>query len=136
MREHLYKGKRIDNGEWVEGNLFIPDEGYNAPTQICIGTDRVRITYNVDPETVCEYAGLTDKNGKRIFEGRIVMAKVGLRTYMGIVKYDEKCAMFIVETFSRYKYKTEHTDKLCFSCEYITEVIGNKWDNPELLQEA
>ena len=92
MREHLYKGKRIDNGEWVEGNLFIPDEGYNAPTQICIGTDRVRITYNVDPETVCEYAGLTDKNGKRIFEGRIVMAKVGLRTYMGIVKYDEKCA--------------------------------------------
>lgn len=131
MREHLYQGKRLDNGEWVEGyyspvNLplagnmghFINEGGFRA--------------IEVDPDTISEFTGLRDKNGKRIFEGYVVKAEVGLDEYIGIVKYDEERAMFLVVTFDRNKAK--HTDKLCLGCEYITEVIGNKWDNPELLK--
>ena len=124
MREILFRGKTFD-GEWLYGDLWNGIDKY-INSHVCIML--------VDPDTVSEFTGLRDKNGKGIFEGHIVLAKVGLHTYIGIVKYDEKCAMFVVEAFGRYKNKTEHTDKFCFSCEYITEVIGNKWDNPELLE--
>ena len=54
MREILFKAKRLDNNEWVQGNVFFAD---NGKCEICIGTPIVRITYDVDPETVCQYTG-------------------------------------------------------------------------------
>lgn len=137
MREHLYQGKRLDNGEWVEGNLFVPDEGYNAPTEICVGTNRVRITYDVDPDTVSEFIGLRDKNKKLIFEGNIIKVDIigggkricevgigecydtdGEKVFGVWAKYDEN--KLILPTASQYVE--------------LYEVIGNKWDNPELLE--
>ena len=65
MREILFRGKRVDNGEWVEGN-FVKD---NTATYITMPLKDSHYLIDVDPSTVGQYTGLCDKNGKRIFEG-------------------------------------------------------------------
>lgn len=131
MREILFRGKRVDDGKWVEGNLFISDLP-TAPTQILIGTNAVRINYDVIPETVGQCTGLVDKNGKKIFEGDIVKYEfpfaTGERTYE--VYYDDDRRGF---------YPFACGDG-CGCCENETEspnrgeVVGNIHDNPELLE--
>ena len=130
MREILFRGKRIINGDWVEGNLFILDSP-NTNTQILIGTDIYRIPYYVIPSTVGQYTGLTDKNGKKIFEGDIIDTPDRLVK----VVWFEGNAQFDLH-FIRYKdnvaitiFKGIHMIDLK---EY--EVIGNIHDNPELLE--
>lgn len=70
-REILFKAKRLDNGEWVEG-YYIGPIGALDVHEICDIHDITGTRVEVDPSTVCEYTGLTDKNGKKIFEGDIV----------------------------------------------------------------
>ena len=120
MREILFRGKRAYDGEWVEGNLFIPDKE-DTPTQICIGTNIVRITYDIIPETVGQYTGLTDKNGKKIFEGDIV--KDIWRNYIELVEYNGG-------GFNPFAIPNWE----CTPDPDGTVIIGNIHDNPELMK--
>lgn len=91
MREILFKAKRKDNGEWVEGTVFYPESGITVMFPILGRTTEVE---EVDPETVCQYTGLTDKNGVKIFENDVLKYK-GENNYT--VKFDY--GMFICEGF-------------------------------------
>ena len=124
MREVVFRGKRIDNGEWIEGyyagyDLICPNEPestYNATGDYYGQTPYVGFI-EVDPETVGQYTGLKDKNGKRIFEGDIV--RIDGKNYE--VQY--LFGQFFVGINMPIAYKR-------FGC----EVIGNIHDNPELLE--
>ena len=126
MREILFRGK-TERGEWIEG-FYIKDV---IETYIY---DKYRNTrmQSVIPETVGQYTGLTDKNGKKIFEGDIVKAQDDVfgspfcDGIIGKIVYDE-CAFFI-------EPKNPVDSQRLFDECAVYEVIGNIHDNPELLK--
>ena len=128
MREILFRGKRFDNGKWVEGLLW--KKKYDTSKLFMSyfpNKDDDEDVVVIDPETVGEYTGLKDTNGKKIFEGDIVQYDKDGATYeivfaeeCGVTKF---CSRFIPD--GTLGYVNQRRDK----------VIGNRWDNPELLQE-
>ena len=135
MREILFRGKRIDNGEWVEGNLFVCDT--DGRTHILIGTRIITIEWEVGPSTVGQFTGLTDKNGKRIFEGDIVRfaeRRIGGENVSIVeqVGFDE--GGFCTNRYSLNNWLRNGIYGIT-KLEGI-EVIGNIHDNPELLEDT
>ena len=142
MREYLSRGKRIDNGEWVEGYYVSVGGEYHFifTGKICFGQRYANYEkFRVDPETVGQDTGMTDKNGVKIFEGDIVQTKTVdtheyRRTVIGIglcveSRDDTPCIGV------NFDYFGEQVILQVDMMEHI-EVIGNIHDNPELLREG
>lgn len=131
MREILFRGKRKDNGEWVEGYLFYIEK-YN---QCLIGNyDHEKGYYDdceVDPETVGQYTGLTDQNGVKIFEGDVVKHETMFDKRIYPVVFDDGAFCYFCDRnafpFADYEFGIDS--------EWV-EIIGNIHDNPELLKEG
>ena len=147
MREIIFRGKRLDNGEWVEGYLYehkpplvgiVSENDVPEPSQWFIARTafadwnmpRRAEFIEVDPSTVCQYTGLKDKNGKRIFEGDILL----LDDIKGLVNYGTGC--FCVELPGPdYLYRNNPAIDMVLNEYPGLEIIGNVHDNPELLKE-
>ena len=127
-REILFRGKRIDNGEWVEGGYMNYSESLGKFSGAAI-VNRSGLSnefLSVAPDTVGQYTGLTDKNGVKIFEGDIVKAfDVDIDEWVNV-----EC--FYWEEFCQFAFKNTYTD-LNFMTNEEVEVIGNIYDNHELL---
>ena len=114
MREILFRGKRVDRGEWIEGNY----EYYHKPRKYIISNPYTGETKGVIPETVGQFTGLCDKNGKKIFEGDIVESPQGTR---GFIEWQNAECAFLVNIGDDWQTMDD--------CTY--EVVGNIYDNGE-----
>ena len=145
MREILFRAKRIDNGEWVEGYYV-----YHIRRTICPIGDSVKpedeqhvimqdgfsdwnmprdtVFFNIAPETLCQYTGLKDKNGNRIWENDIARIENSMDEGIGNIEFYD--GMWYVDG--------EPNNSLydIVECDDVAEVevIGNTLDNPELLK--
>lgn len=124
MREILYRGKRKDTGEWVNGYLYRISEKLNPFIMLI---DSNAESHEVISETIGWYTGLADKNGVKIFEG-------------DIVRYNGEKHIVVFETRGETGYfgiKIEHLETWGFcpsAPAKLMEVIGNIHDNPELAE--
>ena len=160
MREILFRGKKLDGGDWVEGDLIHNDNDYYPVTFIGgVSVSRNEYTHKyadtycldgyylpvVDPDTVGQYTGLTDKNGKRIFEGDILQVKgygeaidrcvVGCGIYAPFNHSSKNVGFYLcwkhdkeqLQKYANLAYWVEEREAVC---------IGNIHDNPELIAEV
>ena len=136
MREILFKAKRIDNGEWVEGCLVIDHSRSNLfEYRIQPVESGVLYAPPIDPEILCQFTGLCDKNGKKIWENDIVnhngkYAPVKFGMYCS--SFD--CGKYNFGFYVDFPEETFYRKELGYWHRKI-ETAGNVFDNPELLQE-
>lgn len=123
MREILFKAKRTDNAEWVEGYLYRISEE-QKPFIMCI--NRNAESYEVDPSTICQYTGLTDKNGKKVWENDI--ARID-DDWIGRIIWKNEDTAFVVFPSNDIEHETYCVGYYANECEI--EVIGNIFDNSE-----
>lgn len=130
MREILFSGKRVDNGDWVCGDLSYHTNDRKAcyifPGSGCDSPD----SYEVNPATVVQFTGMYDANRSKIFEGDVIKTtRYEKFIDFWIVKFDAGAFYFVGKDFC--------LSPNMFDCDYseFSEVIGNVFDNPELLQK-
>ena len=128
MKEILFRGQSIDRRKWCEGDLY--QSRLKSVFFINYYTEHGdRMAVEVDPETVGQYTGLTDKNGKKVFEGDVVQHFGTYNLEVYIEKGHTKVRWF--DTVTNRKETT-----LFFGAESPYgefEVVGNIYDNPEIL---
>lgn len=134
MREILFRAKRIDNGEWVEGQYAyilnpLTESGEPIKHLICNGTNI--FNDKIDPETLCQYTGLKDKNGNRIWENDIVGAWSEGKHTIGRVKRRVDGLYIIYPSYQKQEFWGLCPDE---NGKTTVEVIGNIFDNTELLK--
>lgn len=150
MRKILFRGKRKDNGEWIYWNIYgelcrLSGKRERLAISKTAGEHYYHYIYQIRqliiPETIGQYTGLTDKNGKKIFDGDIIKAlsdsgNTSCITSVGIgnckeTSDDGTTAIAVYTTYFSDGYYVLPTNK---KYKNRTEVIGNIHDNPELLE--
>ena len=131
MREILFRGKRTINGDWVYGDFVHGNERKSLRDSIFV-YDRETQSFNdydINPSTLGQYTGLTDKNGKRIFEGDVAKVLQGKDKDIAYVGFENGAFMLYPKTGNIY----ERTLWSYWYNDWDVEVVGNITDNPELL---
>lgn len=142
MREILFRGKRADGGGWVQGYLTrrpsaIQMPGHSGPWYIEVPPKDPNDSggvYNVLPDTVGQYIGVTDLHGVKVFEGDVVLERyrdpeLGIQVIIGEIFWSE----------SRRQYEMTYglsDDSTCLSDDGIFEIVGNIYDSPGWRKEA
>ena len=129
MREILFRGKRTDNGEWIYGDLIQNVDCLKIREQEK-SIKKITKSYEVDLETVGQFTGLLDKNGKKIFEGDIVL---------GLFLFDMSINAVVKFRDGAFGLEWRRGEIIEFNaftslCNITYEIIGNIYDNPELLE--
>ena len=156
MREIIFRGKRMDNREWYYGSyLFLHISSVDwtgakrgKPEDVHYIVNDQDINYAVYPSTIGQYTGLKDKNGKRIFEGDIIKSDNGKQSSISVVKFGEYypklffamldiCCTGVQHLNANgfYLESAKHEDMILFKSRHLV-VIGNIYDNPDLLLES
>lgn len=138
MREILFKAKGQTSGKWYEGLLTRIDQ------DACWIKDRYRVEWICDPDTICQYTGLTDKNGKKIWENDIISNEWCFMCGNSVVRFGEYKDFHITEKYQCgnlgfFLDHVDYKDSRCIRKDMVyfagkCEVVGNVFDNPELLE--
>lgn len=134
MREILFKAKRTDNGKWIEGCYIKRYDLLGNEEHLIFHADSYTVWEyaEIDPETLCQFTGLTDKNGKRIWENDIVEAWSQGSRAIGTVKQRVDGLWIMSPAWQNHEFWELKPNS---NGETTVEVLGNAFDNPELLQE-
>lgn len=137
MRKIKFRGKRVNNGQWIEGYYgeSFREISSDIKTSYIVEMNRRPKGHDIHKETVGQFTGLTDKNGKEIYEGDIVKV-VNSDNEVDPLDSDTGIGevIFLVESGLWYISSTIHNGLFDINDSYYIEIIGNIHDNPELLK--
>lgn len=149
MREIKFRAKRVDNGEWVYGSLIVLDRGFYIVDTNHYNTisadlhEKLEINAlwedndfkRVSENTICQFTGLYDKNGTKIFEGDIVKTKYQtLIVKYGFTKIQCCGCCYRYHDYIGFYFENDNCVDMYEEITKEIEVIGNIYDNPELLK--